>query len=90
MVVNAAGMWARQFGALAGVGVPLQAAEHYYLLTDTVPGMDPDLPVIEDPDNYGYYRPEGDGMLVGSLRAGRRALVAGRGARRVFVRENKS
>jgi heterotetrameric sarcosine oxidase gamma subunit len=65
IVVNSAGMWARQFGALAGASVPLQAAEHYYLLTDTVPGMDPDLPVIEDPDNYGYYRPEGDGMLVG-------------------------
>ncbi len=65
IVVNAAGMWARQFGALAGVSVPLQAAEHYYLLTDTVAGMDQDLPVIEDPDNYGYYRPEGDGMLVG-------------------------
>ena len=65
IVVNSAGMWARQFGALAGVSVPLQAAEHYYLLTDTVPGMDPDLAVIEDPDNYGYYRPEGDGMLVG-------------------------
>ena len=65
VVVNAAGLWARQFGALAGVSVPLQAAEHYYLLTDTVPGMDPDLPVIEDPDNYGYYRPEADGMLVG-------------------------
>jgi heterotetrameric sarcosine oxidase gamma subunit len=65
IVVNAAGMWARQFGALAGVSVPLQAAEHYYLLTDTVPGMDRDLAVIEDPDNYGYYRPEGDGMLVG-------------------------
>ena len=65
VVVNAAGMWARQFGALAGVSVPLQAAEHYYLLTDTVPGMDADLAVIEDPDSYGYYRPEGDGMLVG-------------------------
>jgi len=65
VVVNAAGAWARQFGALAGVHVPLQAAEHYYLLTDTVDGMDPDLPVIEDPDSYGYYRPEGDGMLVG-------------------------
>src|SRR5258708_22218479 len=65
IVVNVAGMWARQFGALAGVHVPLQAAEHYYLLTDTVPGMDPDLPVIEDPDGYSYYRPEGDGMLVG-------------------------
>jgi glycine/D-amino acid oxidase-like deaminating enzyme len=65
IVVNAAGIWARQFGALAGVRIPLQAAEHYYLLTDTVEGMDPDLPVIEDPDRYGYYRPEGDGMLVG-------------------------
>jgi glycine cleavage system aminomethyltransferase T/glycine/D-amino acid oxidase-like deaminating enzyme len=65
VVVNAAGMWARQFGALAGVHVPLQAAEHYYLLTDTVTGMDADLPVIEDPDSYGYYRPEGYGMLVG-------------------------
>src|SRR5271165_2591503 len=42
VIVNSAGMWARQFGALAGVSVPLQAAEHYYLLTDTVPGMDPD------------------------------------------------
>ncbi len=32
------GMWARQFGALAGVDVPLQAAEHYYLLTEPMPG----------------------------------------------------
>ena len=65
VVVNAGGMWARQFGQKAGVTVPLQAAEHYYLLTGPVPGMDPDLAVIEDPDRYGYYRPEGDGMLVG-------------------------
>ncbi len=65
IVVNAAGMWARQLGELSGVTIPLQAAEHYYLITDTVPGMDPDLAVIEDADRYGYYRPEGDGMLVG-------------------------
>ncbi len=65
LVVNAAGMWARQFGATAGVHVPLQAAEHYYLITDEVPGMDADLAVIEDPGSYGYYRPEGSGMLVG-------------------------
>jgi glycine cleavage system aminomethyltransferase T/glycine/D-amino acid oxidase-like deaminating enzyme len=64
-VVNAAGMWARQLGARNNVTIPLQAAEHYYLLTDEVPGMDRDLAVIEDPDRYGYYRPEGDGMLVG-------------------------
>ncbi len=64
-VVNAAGMWAREFGASAGVSVPLQAAEHYYLITDTVPWAHPDLPVIEEPDRYGYYREEGGGILVG-------------------------
>ena len=63
--VNAAGMWGRQLGALAGVTVPLQAAEHYYLLTDDVEWAHPDLPVVEDPDRYGYYREEGGGILVG-------------------------
>jgi 4-methylaminobutanoate oxidase (formaldehyde-forming) len=64
-VVNAAGMWAREFGAIAGVSVPLQAAEHYYLITDTVEWAHPDLPVVEEPDRYGYYREEGGGILVG-------------------------
>ena len=64
-VVLAAGMWGRQLGALAGVSVPLQAAEHYYLLTDEVDWAHPDLPVVEDPDRYGYYREEGGGILVG-------------------------
>jgi 4-methylaminobutanoate oxidase (formaldehyde-forming) len=64
-VVNAAGMWAREFGARAGVSVPLQAAEHYYLITDSVPWAHPDLPVVEEPDRYGYYREEGGGILVG-------------------------
>jgi 4-methylaminobutanoate oxidase (formaldehyde-forming) len=57
VVVNAAGMWACQLGERDGVCIPLQAAEHYYLITDTVPGMAHDLAVIEDPDRYGYYRP---------------------------------
>lgn len=64
-VVIAAGMWGRQLGQLAGVSLPLQAAEHYYLLTDQVDWADPDLPVVEDPDRYGYYREEGGGILVG-------------------------
>lgn len=64
-VVNAAGMWAREFGASTGVSIPLQAAEHYYLITDTVPWAHPDLPVVEDPDGYGYYREEGGGIMVG-------------------------
>src|SRR5262249_38968359 len=30
VVVNCAGMWAREVGATAGVSVPLHAAEHFY------------------------------------------------------------
>ena len=40
-VVNCAGMWARQFGALAGVNLPVQAAEHYYLITEDMPDLTP-------------------------------------------------
>jgi 4-methylaminobutanoate oxidase (formaldehyde-forming) len=65
-VVNCAGMWARQLGATAGVTIPLQAAEHYYLLTEPIPGVTPEsVPVIEDGEAYGYYREEGGGLLVG-------------------------
>jgi 4-methylaminobutanoate oxidase (formaldehyde-forming) len=65
VVVNATGMWARELGAQNGVAVPLQAAEHYYLITDTVDWAHPDLPIVEEPDRYGYYREEGGGILVG-------------------------
>ncbi len=64
-VVNCAGMWAGQLGARDGVNIPLQAAEHYYLITDKVPGLDPAWPVIEDPACYGYYREEGGGLMIG-------------------------
>ena len=37
VVVNCAGMWARQLGARNGVNIPLQAAEHYYLITEEIP-----------------------------------------------------
>jgi heterotetrameric sarcosine oxidase gamma subunit len=64
-VVNAAGMWARQLGAKSGVTIPLQAAEHYYLITEKMEGLDPSWPVIEDPGNYGYYREEVGGLMIG-------------------------
>ena len=65
VVVTCAGMWARQLGERHGVVIPNQAAEHYYLITDTIPGLDPDGPIFEDPARYGYYREEGGGMMVG-------------------------
>ena len=65
-VVIAAGLWGRELAAKAGVTVPLQAAEHYYLLTEPIEGVTPEsVPVIEEPEAYGYYREEGSGLLVG-------------------------
>ncbi len=64
-VVNCAGMWARQLGEQAGVTIPLQAAEHYYLLTEPIAGVSRSWPVLEDPASYGYYRPEGGGLMIG-------------------------
>ena len=64
-VVNCAGMWARQVGEMAGVSCPLQAAEHYYVILDGIEGMERSLPVLEDPSVYGYFREEGEGLMVG-------------------------
>ena len=33
-VVNCGGMWGREIGLMAGVAVPLQAAEHFYIVTE--------------------------------------------------------
>jgi glycine cleavage system aminomethyltransferase T/glycine/D-amino acid oxidase-like deaminating enzyme len=69
VVVNCAGMWARQLAERNGVTVALQAAEHYYLLTEEIPGISRDWPVLEDPGSFGYFREEGGGLLLGLFEA---------------------
>ncbi len=64
-VVNCAGMWARQLGELSGVNIPNQAAEHYYLITEDIKGMPANMPVLEDPSSYGYFRDEVGGLMIG-------------------------
>ena len=64
-VVNCAGMWARDVGRLAGVNVPLQAAEHYYLISEPVAGVHPLLPILRDPGNAAYIREEAGKIMVG-------------------------
>ncbi|MBV6392812.1 MAG: 4-methylaminobutanoate oxidase (formaldehyde-forming) [Anaerolineales bacterium] len=64
-VINCAGMWGRRIGKLAGVDVPLQAAEHYYLLTEPIEGVHPNLPILEDVDTYSYFREEVGGLMLG-------------------------
>ncbi|TNF63079.1 MAG: FAD-dependent oxidoreductase [Rhodobacteraceae bacterium] len=69
-VVICGGMWSRQLGQRHGINLPLQAAEHYYLITDTIPGLPRDLPVLEDPSTYTYYREEVGGLMLGLFEPG--------------------
>lgn len=64
-VINCAGMWARELGKKSGVSVPLQPAEHYYLITGPIEEMRPDLPILRDPGNQAYYREEAGKLMLG-------------------------
>ncbi len=66
-LVNCAGQWSRAFGRLAGVTVPLYAAEHFYLVTKPIAGVSPDMPVVRDPDGYLYYKEEVGGIVMGGF-----------------------
>jgi 4-methylaminobutanoate oxidase (formaldehyde-forming) len=67
VLVNCAGQWARQFGQLAGVNVPLYSAEHFYIVTGRIEGVYPMLPVMRDPDGYIYYKEEVGGLVMGGF-----------------------
>ena len=64
-VVNCAGLWARQVGALAGVSVPLQAVKHQYVVTDRIEGLSPEAPTLRDPDRRTYFKEEVGGLVFG-------------------------
>jgi glycine cleavage system aminomethyltransferase T/glycine/D-amino acid oxidase-like deaminating enzyme len=66
-VVNCGGMWAREIGKLVGVSVPLHAAEHMHITTTAVDGVYREMPVLRDMDGYIYFRPEGEGLLLGGF-----------------------
>jgi 4-methylaminobutanoate oxidase (formaldehyde-forming) len=66
-VVNAAGLWARDLGRLAGVNVPLHACEHYYAHTEKLDDLPPDLPIMRDHDKCAYYREDAGSLLVGAF-----------------------
>ena len=69
IVVNCAGMWGRGVGAMAGASVPLHACEHFYVVTEPMAGVTPDLPVLRDPDNYAYYKEDAGKILLGAFEA---------------------
>jgi glycine cleavage system T protein len=64
-VVNCAGMWAHQLGASAGTTIPLHAAEHFYIVTELIPGLPRHLPVLRDADACCYFKEDAGKLLVG-------------------------
>lgn len=67
-VVNAAGLWAREVGAMAGVYLPLHPMEHQYLATDRIEEVvehGRELPHVMDPEGESYLRQERDGLVIG-------------------------
>ena len=70
VVVNATGMWGREFAAKAGVRVPLQALAHYYVVTEAIPGLPAALPTIKSAPDYSYVKNEGAGLMVGFFEPG--------------------
>ena len=66
VVINCAGMWARQVGRQSGVNVPLHACEHFYLITEPIPGLSR-LPVLRVPDECAYYKEDAGKMMLGAF-----------------------
>ncbi|KAK7070590.1 hypothetical protein SK128_018438 [Halocaridina rubra] len=68
-VVNTGGMWARKIGQMSEphVKVPVHPAEHYFLYTFPIDGMDLSMPAVRDPDGNIYIREFNGGFLAGGF-----------------------
>ena len=67
-VVNAAGLWAKQVGRMAGIELPVSPLNHHYLITDTIPeiaALDKEMPLVVDLEGFTYMRQDQKGMLLG-------------------------
>ncbi len=71
-VVDAAGTWCREIGAMMGLDLPVVPMLHQYIVTDCVPEIaarieagQRELPIIRDPEESWYLRQERDGLILG-------------------------
>ncbi len=74
--VNCGGQWAKAIAEQVGVTVPLQPAEHYYIVTDEIEGLDRTAPTLRDPDGYTYFKEEVRGLLMGGFEPDAKPWVA--------------
>ena len=67
-VVNAAGLWAKQVGRMAGIELPVSPLKHHYLISDTIPEiekLDFEVPMTVDLEGFTYLRQDQKGVLLG-------------------------
>lgn len=64
-VVNAAGAWAAQVAAQAGVALPIQAYRRQVFVTGPTDAVPARCPLVVDFRTHFYFRREGAGVLVG-------------------------
>ena len=67
-VVNAAGLWAKQVGRMAGIELPVSPLKHHYLVSDTIPmleALDFEMPMTVDLEGFTYLRQDQKGVLLG-------------------------
>jgi len=65
-VINCGGMWGHEVGRMLGVNVPLQACEHFYIVTEAIAGLT-QMPVLRVPDECAYYKEDAGKMLLGAF-----------------------
>jgi len=70
VVVNAAGIWARDVAKMAGVQVPAGAVEHQYVITEKNDSIPAGLPTLRDPDRIFYLKPEPGALAIGGWEKG--------------------
>lgn len=67
-VVNAAGLWAKQVGRMAGIELPVSPLKHHYLVTEDIPeiaALDFEVPMTVDLEGFTYMRQDQKGLLLG-------------------------
>jgi glycine/D-amino acid oxidase-like deaminating enzyme len=64
-VVDAAGAWLRAVAALAGTRVAMVPTRHQLLITEPIPGVQPNQPITRIIDANVYVRPDEGGLMLG-------------------------
>ncbi|MGX9355659.1 FAD-dependent oxidoreductase [Roseobacteraceae bacterium S113] len=63
----AGGMWSHLFGKAHGITVPLHAAEHFYVVTEPVPGLPSDQPILNIAEERNYWKEDAGKILIGGF-----------------------